>query len=91
MKKEREIIEFETKEEFFDAIYEEEEFYLIEEEECNFDSEKGMVDIDIVVQRASDKKFFRGSYIRGTAGNRWVNDLTMEEVFKKTIKTTVYE
>lgn len=94
MKKEREIIEFETEEEFLDGIYEETEgngFKEIDIEKLSFDGEKGMVEERIIYQRISDGKYFDAIVYRGSAGNVWFDDLKMTEVFKKTVKKTMYE
>lgn len=87
----REIITL-TKDEFEDLISEDSEIYdWVEEDESNFDSEKGFIDITFIVQRISDGKFFQGEYVKGGQGKNWINDYSIEEVFPKQINKVVYE
>jgi hypothetical protein len=66
-------------------------FKEIDIEKLSFDGEKGMVEERIIYQRISDGKYFDAIVYRGSAGNVWFDDLKMTEVFKKTVKKTMYE
>jgi hypothetical protein len=88
----RETIEFETEEEFFDVLNDENDSWEVaDEEEFNFDSEKGMVTKRVIVKRESDGRYFCGVYTRGMIGNKWAHDLTLKEVFQKKITQIIYE
>lgn len=56
----------------------------------SFDSEKGYQDIDVILMRVSDGKYFSFNKIHAGAGYR-ETDFRGREVFPKTITTTVYE
>lgn len=90
--KKREIIEFE--EELFDCVCLEdglpEEYKLIEEEQTEFDSDKGFCYYDVIIKRKSDGKFFKGQRIDFGRGQEEI-DLEWEEVFPKHINKVIYE
>jgi len=66
-------------------------YKLIEQNECDFDGEKGFVDYKCVVQRISDGKFFGFTYTQFGHNGSDLLDQTMQEVFEKTKIITVYE
>lgn len=87
---EREVIKF-TKDELKYFPYENiEGFKFIQEESTYFDGEKGYTNYDVIMQRKSDSKFFKGSYEDWGAGDKEV-ELKWEEVFPKQVTITVYE
>lgn len=89
--KEREIVEL-TEEEFNEMLSEESDIWaIVQEENVSFDSEKGFVEIVFVAERESDGKFFAGSYTKGGQGNNWIDDYSLEEVFKVTKTIETYE
>ena len=64
---------------------------LIKEVKQNFDAEKGYIDYETVIQRISDKKFFKFTYTQfGYNGNDMKNQIA-EEVFEKEKMTKYYE
>ena len=66
-------------------------YILLEQNECNFDAEKGFVDYKCVVQRLSDDKFFGFEYTQFGHNGSDLLEQTMEEVFEKTKTVTYYE
>ena len=65
-------------------------FTLVKYTQIYFDSEKGYTGNEIVIQRKSDGKYFKGEY--GDWGHgiyEYYND--WKEVFPKQITTTIYE
>ena len=73
-----------TEEEFNNILCEDSEYFsVVKEKNGYFDSEKGMVDVQITVKRRSDNKIFSGNYVRGGQGNNWIDDTTLIEVVKK--------
>jgi hypothetical protein len=66
-------------------------YILIEQDECDFDAEKGFVDYKCVVQRISDDKYFGFKYTQFGYNGSDLLDQTMKEVFEKTKTITVYE
>jgi hypothetical protein len=64
-------------------------FKSIEDSMDNFDSEKGFVDINIIVQDGDT--FYKGTYTKGSCGDHWFGDLTLTQVFPKQKIVTVYE
>lgn len=90
-KKSREKAIFE--EEIIDGSIEDwlpEEYEIIEEEQTDFDSEKGFCYYDIIIQRTSDGKFFKGQHIDFGQGQHEY-DLEWDEVFPKHINKVIYE
>ena len=63
---------------------------LINKEESSFDGEKGFVDYDIIIQRKSDGKFFKGEATDYGRHEREV-DPNFREVFPRQKTITVYE
>ena len=83
-----ELIKFETEKDFFKFYGEFElegiEFSEYKEEKLSgFDSEKGFVDVTFYVERESDNKKFRGEFTRGGQGDKWTDDLILEEIPKR--------
>jgi len=94
MSKKREKLVFENEDEvrlIFDEDKESEILYkVIEDNEEVEDYEKGIYDHDVIIQRLSDSKFFRGSYqLFGQGDSEY--ELEWNEVFQKTITQVVYE
>lgn len=67
-----------------------EKFNVVEEEQTEFDAEKGFCYYSVVLEDIETGKFYRGEYIElginGTEANP-----EFKEVFPKTITTTIYE
>lgn len=87
----REKIEYDSKGKWpYDWI----EFKIIEEKQVYFDTEKGFVDIEMVVQRKSDGKFFIFGFTDYGQGDSSLKEepiVELEEVFPKKVEITVYE
>jgi len=64
---------------------------LIEDEECDFDAEKGFIDHRCIIQRTSDKKFFKVTYTQFGYNGTDLLDKTAVEVERKERKTYYYE
>lgn len=67
-----------------------EDWKWIEETQTDFDSEKGCADFEVIVQRISDKKFFKLKMTKWSAGEREYN-YTLEEVFPVEKTITIYK
>ena len=66
-------------------------FDFVQEEKVYFDSEKGYVDIEIIIKRLHDNKFFKGTYSNwGHSNIEWESSI-FDEVFpqQKTVITYV--
>ncbi len=89
---EREIFKFENEEQAKGAMFYEDgkEFVLVEENQTYYDSEKGCSDYELILQRNSDKKFFKGQYTKWPAGGFQI-ELEIEEVFPTQVTTTIYK
>ena len=88
----REIVDISNLQDYMMIAYGEnlEGFKRIETKQIYFDSEKSFADFEIIFQRKSDDKFFKGKYSRWSSdGNDVV--ITLTEVFPKQITTTIYE
>lgn len=91
----RETIKFKTEEEILEVLNEYSEMYeednppyeIIQQEKGNFDGEKGIVKMTVIIKRVSDSKFFSGTYSKGMQGNNWCHEKELEEVFPE--KTTI--
>ena len=68
-----------------DEVYE-----FVKKEQTYFDGEKGYVQYDIIIQRESDGKYFKGTGEDWGRGEREV-DPEFEQVFKKEKITYYYE
>ena len=66
-------------------------FVLIEQNEADFDGEKGFVDYECVIQRLSDDKFFGFTYTQFGHNGSDLLEQTAKEVFPKQKTITVYE
>ena len=64
-------------------------FEFIDEYSTSFDGEKGFTTYEVIIQRLSDKKFFKGEFYRGQ--DIFWDDYTFEETFPKQTITTIYE
>ena len=82
-----EVITFPKSRELNDSIYEEflehdgEEYIMVVKEQNYYDGEKGYVKYDIVFERQSDKKYFKG-----TAEDWGKGEHEVHQVFKEAIK-----
>lgn len=66
-------------------------FKFVQDEQVYFDSEKGYVDMEIVIKRLSDNKFFKGKYYNwGLSNIAWESSI-FKEVFPKEKTITIYE
>lgn len=66
------------------------DFKIIQEEIVDFDLEKGYKDIEVIVRRKSDNKYFKGSYTSSPyIGRDYDPDLF--EVFPEAKTITVYK
>lgn len=87
----REIIQYDSKGKW---PYNWTEFEIIKEEQVYFDSEKGFVDIEMVVKRKFDGKFFTFGFTDFGQGMSSLEEeiiVELKEVFPKKIEITVYE
>ncbi len=92
MAEERETIKFKDEKEVEGIIHEwndECDFNIIESTQKYFDSEKGYVDYDIIIQRKSDSKYFKGEYSQWGQGVMDI-DLSFKEVFQYQTTITKY-
>lgn len=89
-KRKREIINCADEKEARRLIHDEEDFEVIEDEITYHDTEKGYSDHEVILQRVSDGKFFKGEYQRWPAGGSSY-ELLFEEVFPVTKTITEYE
>ena len=62
---------------------------VISETKESFDGEKGMVEMELILQRNSDGKFFKVNYYDWGRGNSDILEQTAVEVFPKTETITV--
>lgn len=88
---EREIIQYDSKGKW---PYNWTEFKIVQENKGYYDSEKGFLDIEMVLQRKSDGKFFTFGFTdfgRGMSSLEEESIVDLEEVFPKKIEITVYE
>lgn len=89
--KQREVIEFtEEQVEHLNEDSAPEGFEWIEETQTDFDGEKGSAYFDVILKRLLDNKFFKSTKYMGTGGYS-KTDTQFEEVFPKTVTTTIYE
>lgn len=88
---EREIIQYNSKGKH---PYNWADFKLVQEGKGYYDSEKGFLDIEMVVKRKSDGKFFTFGFSDFGQGMSSLEDepiVDLKEVFPKKIEITVYE
>lgn len=67
-----------------------EKFKIVEEEQTEFDAEKGFCSYEVIIEDVETNKFYRGKYtVLGHNGTEVEPEF--EEVFPKTVTTTIYE
>ena len=92
MNTQREVIWLEDESEFSRIIYEDhEDFTEIQQIKGYFDSEKGYVEMTLIVQRNEDGKFFKLNYRKWGAGRREIDKLCLTQVFEKEKTVKYYE
>ena len=64
---------------------------VVKEKQCNFDSEKGYTDYEVVIRRLSDNKFFKFTYTQFGHNGDNIREQIATEVFPKEKTITVYE
>jgi len=67
------------------------DYYIINEEIYDFDSEKGFVDVRLIVGQESTGKLFALNYTKGGQGDRWYDKCELQEVIARKKTITVYE
>lgn len=86
MKREKITFEFDENYSFDDQIPE--GFKWIDEEITYFDSGKGFCNYDVIIQRKSDGKFFKGGIWEGQGRTEIENE--WEEVFQQIVTKEIY-
>lgn len=63
---------------------------ILEDEEFGFDAEKGFIDHKCILQRQSDKKFFKVEYTQYGFNGTDLLDQTADEVYRRAVTTYEY-